>query len=74
MEHPGVGGCRDWPLPMTLRLLGSPRVTLPDIGIAPRVLLQSALRLVPPARVTSDSSSSIPFDGWLSVRGAVRCS
>ena len=44
IEGPDVKGSRDWPLETVWAVLDSPRTSLPDIGIAPSILLRAALR------------------------------
>ena len=44
IEGPDVEGARDWPLETVWAVLDNPRTSLPDIGIAPSILLRAALR------------------------------
>ena len=67
IEGPIVEGSRDWPLDLTLELLTDAKTVLPDIGIAPKVLLLSAAR----RRVVSvDTGPFISLEHWLAVRDA----
>ena len=44
IEGPDVDGTRQWPVETIWSVLDNPRTVLPEIGIAPRSLLTSALR------------------------------